>query len=192
MLIEHVTLTPVEIPKRSTRIQILWQTQTVSEITIDRPSYLTAQATSKEALALIERLFEKQVSDEEIASELNRCGMRTGRDYRWDATSVQRIRGTYGWRRTSPYARNVPDQRVDGLYSTHGIANELGVTPSVIQGWVRKGLLPLVERGGPGRPHWFKLDASTKERLMEAKRKGYCRADQRSDTPSKDIGKGAV
>ena len=192
MLIEHVTLTPVEIPKRATRIQILWQTQTVSEITIDRPSYLSAQATSKEALALIQQLFEKQVSDEEIASELNRCDIRTGRDYRWDAASVQRIRVTYGWRRTSPYARNIPDQRADGLYSTHGIAAELGVTPSVIQGWIRKGLLPPVEQGGPGRPHWFKLDASTKERLMDAKRKGYCRADQRSDTPTKDIGKGAV
>lgn len=185
-------MTPVEIPKRSTRIQILWQTQTVSDITIDRPSYLTAQATSKEALALIQQLFEKQLSDEEIASELNQCGMRTGRDYRWDATSVQRIRVTYGWRRTSPYARNIPDQRADGLYSTHGIAAELGGTPSVIHGWIRKGLLPPVERGGPGRPHWFKLDASIKKCLMEAKCKGYCRADRRPDTPSKDIGKGAV
>ncbi len=51
----------------------------------------------------------------------------------------------------------------------------------VIQGWVRKGLLPPVERGGPGRSHWFKLDAPTKKCLMEAKRKGYCRADRKSD-----------
>jgi hypothetical protein len=185
MLIQDVTLIPVEIPKRATLIRILWKTNAVSEITIERPSKLTAQSTSKEALTLIHSLYEKQLSDEVIASRLNERGMRTGRGYPWDATSVQRMRGTYGWRRSSPKARHVPNQRADGLYSTHGIAAELNVAPSVVQYWARKGLLPTVEKGGRGRPHWFKLDAATKERLEAAKTKGYCRADViASDIPN--------
>jgi DNA invertase Pin-like site-specific DNA recombinase len=177
MLIQEVTLVPVEIPKRATLIRILWKTEAVSEITIERPSKLTAQATSNEVLLLLRSLFEKQLSDEVIATKLNDRGMRTARDKQWTATSVQRIRSTYGWRRTSPKARHVPNQRADGLYSTHGIAAEFNVTPGVVQYWASKGLLPTVEKGGRGRPHWFKLDDATKERLEAAKTKGYCRAD---------------
>jgi DNA invertase Pin-like site-specific DNA recombinase len=177
MLVQEVTLVPVEIPKRATLIRILWKTKAVSEITIERPSKLTAQSTSKEALVLLRSLFEKQLSDEAIAVKLNDRGMRTGRDQPWDAASVQRIRGTYGWRRSSPRARHVPNQRADGLYSVHGIAAELNVTPGVVQYWARKGLLPTVENGGRGRPHWFKLETGIRERLEAAKTKGYCRAD---------------
>jgi hypothetical protein len=187
MLIQEVTLVPVEIPKRATLIRILWKTNAVSEITIERPSKLTVQSTSKEALLLLRSLFEKQLSDEAIAVELNDRGLRTGKNQPWDATSVQRIRGTYGWRRSSPKARHVPNQRADGLYSTHGIAAELNVTPGVVQYWARKGLLPTVEKGGRGRPHWFRLDDATKKRLEAAKTKGYCRADVIESEPPTDL-----
>ena len=147
MLIQEVTLIPVEIPKRATLIRVLWKTDAVSEMTIERPSKLTAQSTSKEALRLIHSLYVKELSDEVIATKLNDRGLRTGRGYAWDAASVQRIRGTYGWLRSSPKARHVPNQRADGLYSTHGIASALHVAPSVVQYWARKGVLPTVENG---------------------------------------------
>jgi DNA invertase Pin-like site-specific DNA recombinase len=183
MLVQEVTLTPVELPERATHVQVLWQTGAVNELTIPRPSKFAAQATPQRALELIHALMKEKVSDEAIATDLNRRGLRTGKGRPWSASAVQRVRGTYGWRRDSPKSRHVPNRRSDGLYSTHGVAAELGVTPGVVQYWARKGLLTPVEEGGRGRPHWFSLDAATTERLRTYIGKEYRRADQRKNKP---------
>ena len=67
-----------------------------------------------------------------------------------------------------PYGR-VPAQRSDGLYSTRGLAKELGVSIHVVQGWFQKGLLGEAEGGGKGRARWFRVDGATKAKLQRVK-----------------------
>lgn len=65
----------------------------------------------------------------------------------------------------TPKREKEPHQRDDGLFSTRGVANRLGVAPHVVQVWTAAGLLDPVEGGGKGKSLWFRLDEDTIERL---------------------------
>ncbi|CAN94212.1 recombinase [Sorangium cellulosum So ce56] len=175
MLVQQVTLSPIEVPARMTRVQLLWKTGVVSDFTVPRHSKPMAVVTPPEAIELIKMLVADQKPDRVIADELNRRGLRTGRSARWSAMSVRWIRWRHDLRRPSlpsPSARQ-PDRRADGLYSIHGIAARFHVTEHAVRYWVAKGWLKSVEGGGLGRTLWFKLDRATTKRLNEAKARGY-------------------
>jgi MerR HTH family regulatory protein len=162
-----VTLSPIEVPTRLTRVQLLWQTGAVSNVTVQRKDKYTEQATPAPTLALIHDLYlRKTQSDGEIAAELNRRGLRTGFNNAWDISAIRRARYGASIYRPSPKARRPPDRSNDGLYSVHAVAARAGVKPAVIRYWARTGALEPVTRRGPGRPHWFKLDSATIERLQ--------------------------
>jgi DNA invertase Pin-like site-specific DNA recombinase len=167
MVVREVTVSPIEVPARLTRVQVLWQTGAVSDFTVPRKDKYTAQATPAETLALIRELYlnEKQ-DDGDIAAELNRRGLRTGLNHSWTVSSVRRARYGENIYRPSPKARRAPDQRSDGLYSVHAVAARAGVKPAVIRYWARTGALEPVAHHGPGRPHWFALDSTTLDRLQ--------------------------
>ncbi|MDC0679004.1 recombinase family protein [Sorangium atrum] len=175
MLVQQVTLSPIEVPARMTRVQLLWKTGVVSDFTVPRRSKDMAVATPPEAIELIQELVFAQKPDWVIADELNRRGLRTGRSARWSAMSVRWIRWRRGLRRPGlpPPSVRRPDQRADGLYSIHGVAARFQVTEHVVRYWVAKGWLKSVEGGGLGRTLWFKLDRATIKRLNEAKACGY-------------------
>jgi DNA invertase Pin-like site-specific DNA recombinase len=175
MLVREVTLSPIDIPQRQTRVQLLWKTGAVSDFTVPRPSHLAARATSSEALALIQQLVGGQKDDAAIADELNHRGLRTGDNKHWSRVSVRWIRWRGGIRRprTPPPAVRQPDQRSDGLYSIHGVATRFNVTEHIVRYWIEKGWLQGVEGGGLGRTLWFKLDRATVKRLEKAKAHGY-------------------
>jgi DNA invertase Pin-like site-specific DNA recombinase len=171
MLVREVTLSPVEVPERRTRIQVLWQTGAVSDFTIWRKEKDAGNATSPETLALIHELFDSKKTDLEIIEELNRKGIPTARDRSWDIPSIRRLRYAHGLYRPSTTARRAPLRRADGLYSIHGVASRLEVTPQVVKDWVRRGHLRPIERGGTGHPWWFELDKETNTRLAMEKSK---------------------
>jgi hypothetical protein len=167
MVVREVTVSPIEVPARLTRVQVLWQTGAVSDFTVPRKDKYTAQATPAETLALIrDRYIAQQQSDEEIAAELNRRGLRTGLNHSWTVPAVRRARYGESIYRPSPKARRPPDQRSDGLYSVHAVAARAGVKPAVVRYWARTGALEPVAHQGPGRPHWFKLDSTMIDRLQ--------------------------
>lgn len=171
MVVQEVTLSPVDVPRRMTRVQVLWRTGAISDFTVPRKDKYVALATPPEALALLRQLFTAKKTDLEIAKELNRRGLKTGMGRRWDSQAVQRVRYNHGMYRESRKARRVPLRRADGLYSVHAVAARMDVPPSVVRYWARHGVLEPVERGGPGHPHWFVLDPATLERLKEARAK---------------------
>lgn len=175
MLVREVTLSPVDIPQRQTRVQLLWKTGAVSDFTVPRRSHLLARATPPEAVELIQKLVEDQKDDEVIADELNHRGLRTGDNKPWSKGSVRWIRWRYSLRRpkTLPPSVRRPDQRADGLYSIHGIAARFNVTEHIVRYWIERGWLQGVEGGGLGRTFWFKLDRATVKRLEKAKTHGY-------------------
>jgi DNA invertase Pin-like site-specific DNA recombinase len=169
MVVREVTLSPVEVPRRMTRVQVLWETGATSDFTVPRKDKYVSLATPLKALTLLRRLLIEKKTDLEIAKELNRRGLKTGVDRLWDIAAVRRVRYNHGLYRESKKSRRAPDQRADGLYSVHAVATRMDVPPSVVRYWARTGVLEPVKRGGPGRPHWFVLDPATLERLKEAR-----------------------
>jgi DNA invertase Pin-like site-specific DNA recombinase len=168
LVVREVTVSPIDVPARLTRVQVLWQTGAVSDFQIARPSQYTALATSAEALALIRDLYlNKKKHDLEIVTELNRRGLRTGQDRPWDLVAVRHVRCDEGIFRPSPKARFPLEQRADGLYSVQAVAARAGVKPALIRYWARTGAFEPVAQGSQGRPHWFKLDPPALDRLQD-------------------------
>jgi DNA invertase Pin-like site-specific DNA recombinase len=168
MLIRDVTLSPVDLPERATRIQVLWVTGATSEMHVPRPAKEDATRTSEEALAALRELFEQGLSDAEIAAELNRRGLPSGRGQRWVKGGVYWMRSRCGLRRRRGVypGRPTPLRRDDGLYSARGVAELLTIAVARVYVWVAQRHLVPVE-GGNGRPVWFRLEAQDIERLRE-------------------------
>jgi DNA invertase Pin-like site-specific DNA recombinase len=171
MVVREVTLSPIDVPRRMTRVQVLWETGATSDFTVPRKDKYVVLATPPQALALLRRLFAEKKTDLQIAKELNRLGFKTGVNRAWDIAAVRRVRYNHGMYRESKKARRAPDRRDDGLYSVHAVAARMDVPPSVVRYWARTGVLEPVFRGGPGHPHWFKLDPATLDHLKEARAK---------------------
>jgi hypothetical protein len=146
MVITDVTLSPIDVPARLTRVQVRWETGATCEFTV--PRLREARETPPDAIALVRELFEAGMSDAEIAAELNRRDVRTGVHELWTVPAVQRVRYAHGLER-SP-SRRTPNRRADGLYSIHGIAARFDVRPNVVRYWLRRGWIVAASGGGTG------------------------------------------
>ncbi|OGV62500.1 MAG: recombinase [Lentisphaerae bacterium RIFOXYA12_64_32] len=171
MLVKEVTLSPVDVPEKRTRIQVLWQTGAVSELTVPRKDKYTATSTPADSLLVIRREFAAGKEDVDIVACLNREGLMTGYGRRWDVPALRRARYAYGLYRPSHRARKAPDVRADGLISIHGVAKRFGVSPSAVKTWVQSGILKPTDGGGTGHPLWFQLDGPTVQKLEEDARR---------------------
>jgi hypothetical protein len=168
MVISDITLSPVDVPTRMTRVQVRWETGATSDFTV--PRFHKACATPPDAIEFVRVLFNDGKSDLEIVTELNRRELRTGMHEPWTVPAVQRVRYAQGLGR-SQSSRRSPERRADGLYSIHGVAARFGVRPGVVRYWVHQGWLVPTEGRGKGDTQWFALDEATVQRL-EAVRAG--------------------
>lgn len=175
MLVEQVTLSPIDIPQRMTRVQLLWRTGAVSDFAVPRPRGREVHLLGHNTIEQIRRLAYQQKSDLEIARELNRDGFRTSQNKPWSSPAIGKARRRYGLPSpiSSTHGIPLPEKRADGLYSLRGVVCQFGVTEHVARYWIKKGWLRPVEGGGLGRPLWFKLDPATVEHLWRAKARGY-------------------
>lgn len=171
ILVREVSLTPVDVPERKTKVHVLWVTGAVTEISIPRPDKRTAQVTSPAAVERIRELVTGRLPLAEIAADLNRRGLRTGAGRTWDPVAVEWIKQRYEISGEPPL-RMAPAKRTDGLLSIHGVAQEMGVTSATVRHWVTRELLHPVTPGGAGRPAWYALDSATRARLEQAKTRG--------------------
>lgn len=171
-LIAGVTLTPLETPMRSTRVQIAWIGGAVTEVHVARPRRVGRRSTP-EVDARIRSLVGKGLSDPEVAESLNDEGLQTVTGRRWGHQSIYQVR-----KRLSLAAPNatrhpgpVPDRREDGLYSKQGVARHFGVSEATVLRWVRAGWLPRVVGGKRGRRSWYRLDETIEAFLLTRSRK---------------------
>jgi DNA invertase Pin-like site-specific DNA recombinase len=120
MLVQQVTLTPIDIPERGTRIQVLWRTGAVSDFAIPRPEP-GARTTSEEALEGIRTWLGPSRTNEQIAAALNERGLRNHRNKPWNAEAIRRLRKRHGLLPPGRSPSRVPQplRRGDGLYSQH-------------------------------------------------------------------------
>jgi Recombinase zinc beta ribbon domain/Recombinase len=147
LVIEAISLAPIEVPRRTTAVKVAWQSGTVTEIEVPRPS---RRQLFRTPLAAVEQLGDRAAAgrhDEEIATILNAEGCRTGRGQLWTMWAVRWISRVAPDR---PRRELLPDRYPDGRYSVAGAAKRFGVTLDVIRAWIKRGLL-LAGRA-PGGP----------------------------------------
>ncbi|MBF8279407.1 MAG: recombinase, partial [candidate division NC10 bacterium] len=104
LAIQEITLSPIELPKRATRIQILWHSGAVEELVVDRPQLFALHPSIVRAerprllAAAIERvsvLCSSGLTDREIADALNDAGMLSLGQRPWTNIAVERFRGRH-------------------------------------------------------------------------------------------------
>lgn len=174
ILIREIALTPLDAPRRSTKIDIWWQSGATSSLTVPRKDKYTAIATPVDVVKKIQSLFELGFDDSQIADQLTQCNIPRRANKPWDQNAVQKVRYSYGFHGLNlKSSRRAPAVREDGLYSVRGVAEKLGVKPSLVHNWASTGLLPVIEGGGTTKPRWFRLDELTFEKLLAAKKARY-------------------
>jgi len=168
ILIQEVAVTPIDLPRRMSRVRILWHTGAVTEMMVDRPRS-RAPRTSASAVEAIRELTGRGNGDTKIAAELNRQRVPSCKGQSWTKQTVRSIRRRYAIESPNSPGRpggSRPDQRVDGLLSMRGVARRLGISQRTIRGWVESGKLKPAEGGGHGRPLWFSLDDRLEQQLL--------------------------
>lgn len=167
ILVREVTLTPIDVPERTTRVQVLWESGSVTEYRVGRPSQAGGARPKRRTEDRLRSLVETGHHDHQIAEDLNGAGLTTGTGRRWTAKAVAGVRRRLGVVRPGSVPGNqpVPDRRADGLYSSRGVAARFGVTQQTVSRWARKGQLQVAESGGGHRPDWFELDEQTIQSL---------------------------
>lgn len=163
ILVREVTLTPIDVPARGTRVQVLWESGAVTEHFVERPRYVHGTQAATEADETVRRLVACGKYDDQIAEVLNRDGLTTGMGRAWDIHSVRRVRARLGVTRPggTPASTPTPDRRPDGLHSIRAVAARFGVPGSTVRSWIKSGRLSVADGGGHGRPAWFNLDDET-------------------------------
>ena len=165
--IQAVTLHPVDVPERTTRVHLLWEGGATTELIVPRHDKHTANTTSQEVLDIVNTLCAEGQKDLDIAASLNRRGLARKSGKPWDVVAVKRIRQSRGLDLVG--SAHTAKRREDGLYSLRGVAARLGVAPGVVYGWRRDGLLEPAAGGGIGHDLWFRLDAATVKALKADK-----------------------
>lgn len=170
LVIEAIALSPIDVPRRATRIKVAWQSGTVTEIEVPRPHRRDLFRTPPPAVERMRALAAAGRHDEEIAESLNADGMRTGRGLAWNTWAVRWTRKTERICRVAPDRPRrelLPDQFPDGRYSVAGAAKRFGVTMDVIRAWVRRGLVPgeRTDFQAHRRVWWLEIPEDTAARL---------------------------
>jgi DNA invertase Pin-like site-specific DNA recombinase len=164
MLIREVSIKPVDVPERVTRIQVLWVTGATSEAQI--PRYAPGESrTPRDSLKMLRELCTQNLSDAAIAERLNAMDLTPSRSARWNAHGVSHTRYRHAIAKApAPGPGPIPSKREDGLYSIRGVADLLGMSIAGVHGWLAKGIISPTARG-PNRSYWFRLEPAEVKRL---------------------------
>jgi len=181
LLVKQVAITPEDSPRRSSRIQILWHTGATTELVALRPTTQDKLRTPAEVVQTVRELAVGR-TDDEIASELNQRGLKSGLGRAFTASAVAWIRWKFriGKPGSDPgFARHV-GIRSDGSYSTSALAQKLGVGIHTIHYWRKvcrreyslrralreKGILEASQET-PNGPWWHRVTPDVLKTLRE-------------------------
>ena len=170
LVIEAISLSPIEVPRRATQVKVAWQSGTVTEIEVPRPHRRDLFRTPPSARERIRALAATGRHDEDIAEILNAEGLRTGRGLAWNTWAVRWTRKKERISRVAPDRPRrelLPDLFPDGRYSVAGAAKRFGVTLEVVRSWVRRGLVKGERNdfGAHRRVWWLDVAQETATRL---------------------------
>lgn len=169
LVIEAISITPVDVPQRATRVRVAWKSGAVTDLRVDRPEH--GRLTPKLAAKRVRELSRLGLRDAQIAERLNVEGLQTGAKRPWKAWAVARVRTRERIACCAPRARPslVPDQDEQGRYSVVGAARHFRVSMHVVRGWIRQGRVN-ASRESYGSHHnvlWLTIDRKTDKRLRD-------------------------
>lgn len=177
LLIADVVLTPLESPQRQTQIRILWKTGAITEVTASRPTSVEQCKTAPEIIALVQKLVAQGQSNDQIARELLRRKLKTGRGHDFTDSVLRNLRHDHGIKSPQPRepdGRRAPTPLCDerGRYSVPGLAAHYQVTTHVVRYWISHEIV-IPQRDYPGGPFWFDLTPDVQDRIAATLRRGY-------------------
>jgi DNA invertase Pin-like site-specific DNA recombinase len=165
LVIEAITLEPIDLPRPMTRVRVQWRSGVVDERFVDRPRY---NATSTTLIEKIRELAAACLDDDQIAARFNADGVLTQRQRTWTAPAVAKHRHKYGIA-VAPKPRNktLPDRHpTTGRLSIPGAARRFGVPKYTIRNWIRSGMvISHRERYGRYDASWLDIDDELAARL---------------------------
>ena len=170
LVVEAISATPMEVPRRVSKLRVQWKTGAVTDLESSRPSRRERTRTPEEAVERIRTLAAAGHDDREMAKSLNEVGLKTGVAGQWSLSAVRWARRRNDIKLLAPHlprGLKVPDRHADGRYSVGGVALRFGVTPNVVRAWLRKGVL-----AGQSEPYaglrqviWIQLDEKTTDQI---------------------------
>jgi DNA invertase Pin-like site-specific DNA recombinase len=131
-LIADVTLTS-EPGARQLQIGIRWQSGASEQLDVERPPRAQDARRTPAAAVELARRRGPELTNHELAAELNAAGQRTGTGRPFDPAAVQWLRWRYRIPSPPPFAR--------GELSVHHVAERLGVSDGVVYYWITHGQL---------------------------------------------------
>lgn len=187
LVIEAVSLAPVDVPRRSTLVRVQWKSGAVTELEVARPDRRQRLRTPPDAVERLRALAAAGLRDEEIARELNRERLLTGRGKAWDSVAVKWARRREKIARVAPdlpRRHPLPERHPDGRYSIDGVMKRFDVGRNVVQRWIRQALVRVDRESYQQYANacWVTLDAATIRRLAPLAERARTRSRTRQDT----------
>ena len=169
IVIEAITVRPVDVPERKTHIEVQWSSGAVDELSVPR---IRTRRTSKEAIERIRELAALGMGDEAMAEKLNEEKLTTGHHRRWTVHAVKRIRLEHTSTRRAPNAharQPLPDRHPDGRYSVRGAMKRFGVNSDKVRRWIKRGMVEAVREDFDwcDGAWWLSIDEASAKRLEE-------------------------
>ena len=163
-LIRDVSLDSLTLPGQ-TRILIRWQTDTITPLTVHRPTPSDAHRLSTSTVELI-RTLARLHPDDRIAEILNQQGLKTQQGLDWSYRRVMETRRRHHIPTACPIVPNNDQPRGDGLLSCEAAAQQLHTCPNTILLWAQKGILYNEHKPGVN-PVWVRVTPEDVIRLNQ-------------------------
>jgi len=163
LVVEAISVAPIDIPKRMSKVRIAWKSGVVTELCIERPEH--GRVTPQAAADRVRALCEEGLRDDKIAERLNAEGLRTGADRKWSEWAVAHVRGRERLPCADPHPPAhpmVPDRDKRGRFSVAGAARHFGVSLHVVRGWIQQ---QRVKASRESYIWWLTIDQATERRL---------------------------
>lgn len=148
-----------------TRILIRWQTDTVTTLTVHRPTPADAHRLSTSTVEFIQTLAQ-QHPDDRIAEILNQQELKTQQGLEWSYRRVMETRRRHHIPTACPIVPKNDQPRGDGLLSCETAAQQLHTCPNTILLWAQKGILYNEHKPGVN-PVWVRITPEDISRLNQ-------------------------
>jgi DNA invertase Pin-like site-specific DNA recombinase/uncharacterized protein YndB with AHSA1/START domain len=172
VVFEAITLQPVDVPVRSTRVSVQWKAGAVDELQVRRPSPAERRKPCAEAVSRVRQLADEGQHDADIAHQLNSEGYTRACGKSWTTASVGKARTANGIARKAPVrhaAIKAPTRLPDGSWTVAGAAERFGVSQHVVRRLVGTGLIQARRQPFENHPDmlWLTIDEPTHERVTQ-------------------------
>jgi len=161
LLIKDITVEKPANPKQLL-VHIRWQGGACSDVSVQLPPNIADRVRYPSAVVDRIRELARNLTDAEIADQLNREGQRSAKGQPYTVKIIQWIRCRY---RIPPAELKRPEE-----LTVQQVAKRFGTSDQVVYYWIEHGVIRS-RRINSGMPHWITLSAIDEQQLREWVRK---------------------